>query len=112
MLEKGRRITRGEEFKRVFSKGALVKGEFISLKVKRTGVGGARFGFIVGQKIAKKAASRNLVKRRLRAAVARLMGKIEPGVDVVLMPSEKITERSFKEITLETEKVFKKARLL
>ncbi len=112
MLGKSRRITKGEEFKKVFSKGTLVKEEFISLKVKRTRGGEARFGFIVGQKIAKKAASRNRVKRRLRAAVARLMGKVEPGIDAVLMPSEKIAGKSFKEIALATEKLFKKARIL
>jgi ribonuclease P protein component len=115
MLAKSRRITRGEEFRRVFSKGTYVAGEFISLKVKRapTAVGGkARLGFIVGQKVAKKAALRNRVKRRLRAAVARIIEKIEPGADVVVIPSEKITGKSFKEIELAIERIFKKARLL
>lgn len=91
--------------------GIFIKGNFVSVKITRIKGGGAIY-FVVGQKVAKKAAARNRIKRRLRAAAARGIGKPKPGTAIFLMPSSDIVSKSFSEIEEELEKVFRKAGIL
>ena len=112
MLEKSRRITKENEFKNVFGGGALIKDEFISLKIVKKKSGDTRFGFIVGQKVSKSAVVRNKIKRRLRAVVEGFVGEVRPGMDVVVMTTPEITTKKTQEIKEKMEKVFRKAHIL
>ena len=46
---------------------------------------GARFGFVVSNKVNKRATRRNALKRRLRAAVRELLPTLLPDIDVVVV---------------------------
>lgn len=110
MLPKQNRLSKNDDFKEVFKKGRYVSGNFISLKVKKTEQDHSRFGFLVGQKIAKKATARNKIKRQLRAAAKEYREETTGAVDIVVMPSAEIGGKSFQDIREELGRIFEKAR--
>ncbi len=50
----------------------------------------SRFAFIVSNKVSKHATKRNLLKRRMRAAVASILDTVIPGKDVIIMGTQKL----------------------
>ena len=82
MLPKQHRLHRGEDFRRVLSRGRKHRGRFGLIAVLPNDVDTVRFGFIVS-KATGGAVTRNLIKRRLRAAAAELIHDA-PSVDVVV----------------------------
>lgn len=49
-----------------------------------------RFAFVVSNKVAKRANKRNLIKRRMRAAVGAVIDEVSPGTDVIIIGSQKL----------------------
>jgi len=113
MLEKKYRLTKKEDFTDVFKKGVWVRGRLISLRIKKTASAlPPRIGFVVGTKIAKKAVTRNKLKRQLRASFSRHIKEIKRGLNIVVVPAPEITKIGFQEISEEVERVLKKAHIL
>lgn len=112
MLKAERRLTRDKDFKLVFKKGRTFENEFLRIKFSETGPESSRFGFVVSKKISNKASQRNLLKRRLRAAVKFLLPKVKPGFDVIVWP--KASLKGKKIITLESslESILSRSKLL
>jgi len=79
------RLTRAAEFDAVTQLGRAVSGRYLTLRF-RTAEGGdaARVGYAVPRRVGG-AVDRNLVKRRLRDAVARNEQLLRPGTDYVLI---------------------------
>ncbi len=81
-----------------------------------------RFGFIVSQKVSKKAVVRNKIKRRFRSAVQEELGCrrgsetanrcLEKSLDVVLIALPGAEERSFKETHERIKRAFGKTGVL
>lgn len=92
MLPKINRLTATGDFRNVFSRGLLSESRLIRMKFVKNYKNFSRFGFIVSTKFHKKASKRNLVKRRLRAAVFFLFKKVKPGYDIVIWPKAAIKE--------------------
>ncbi len=92
MLSKINRLRLDKDFKKVFIGGKTAGNRFIKIKFIKNQRKETRFGFIVSAKFYKKASKRNLVKRRLRAAVFFLIKKIKTGYDIVIWPKEAIKE--------------------
>lgn len=84
-LPKRGRLTRAAEFDAVTQLGRSVGGRYLTLRY-RTAEGGetARIGYAVPRKVGG-AVDRNLVKRRLREAVARHEGLLVAATDYVLI---------------------------
>ena len=82
MLPKQHRLHRGEDFRRVLSRGRKHRSHLGLIAVLPNDVDAIRFGFIVS-KATGGAVTRNLIKRRLRAAAAELIHDA-PSVDVVV----------------------------
>ena len=113
MLEKKYRLTKKEDFDDVFQKGAWVRGRLISLRIKKTtNAVPPRIGFVVGQKIAKKAVTRNRLKRQLRASFSRHIKKITPGLDIVVVPAPDSTQKKFTDIHEEITHLLTKAHII
>lgn len=108
MLPKHHRLIKGNDFGEVLRGGKGVRGDFLTLKMKKTTNTYPRVGFLVTQKIAKKAAVRNKLKRRLRGAMRCYILRLRRGVDLVIIPRETILGKTFLEIKNETEKVLRK----
>jgi len=86
MLPQINRLKLDDDFQKVFragknSENTLIKIKFIKNKKKHS-----RFGFVISNKLAKRAVARNLIKRRLRFAASALLKNIRPGIDIVIWP--------------------------
>ncbi len=85
MLPGINRLKKKRDFERVFKQGRGLKEGFLSLKFVKNGLGATRFGFVVGQKVSRKAVVRNKVKRRLREFAKIVLGDVKKGFDVVVV---------------------------
>jgi len=68
MLPEENRLKSNDDFEKIFKYGKISENEFMKIKFLKNFKKHSRFGFIVSNKFAPKAAVRNLFKRRLRAA--------------------------------------------
>ncbi|MCK4781867.1 ribonuclease P protein component [Candidatus Parcubacteria bacterium] len=112
MLSKENRLRNKKDFDRIFKKGKGFKQDFLFLKLIKNNLETNRFGFIVSQKISKKAVIRNKIKRRLRESIKAKSGEMRVGYDVVLLPDTDIKEKSFEEINENVNRVLIKAKIL
>lgn len=110
MLPKKNRLKK-KDFEKVFKTGRGLKEDFLFLKTVKNNLKESRFGFIIPQKISKKAALRNKIKRRLRELVRIKLPKIKKGVDVILVANPGLEVKDFWEIEDILNKIFKKAKL-
>ncbi len=112
MLGKHYRLTKKKDFEKIFKEGKGLRKEFLAVKVRENQLKESRFGFVVSQKISKKAVVRNKIKRRLREIVRLKINHIKKGFDVVLIALPGIETRKFKEIDNLVEEIFKKSKIL
>ncbi len=112
MLPKENRLKRNKDFEQVFKKGRGLRKDFLFLKVLEKEDGESKFGFVVSQKISKKAVLRNKVKRKLREIVRKRIKKIKKGVDGVLVALPGIEEKSFRELEGAIVELFEKAGII
>lgn len=82
------------------------------MKVVRNGRDMTRFGFSVSVKVAKRATERNTMKRRLRAAAARLTPKIIQGFDIIIIARHQLRGTPTARVTQILEGLLKRARLV
>ncbi|MFH1308467.1 MAG: ribonuclease P protein component [Patescibacteria group bacterium] len=106
MLRKQNRLKKKTDFDSVYKKGYTIAGKLVFLKVLKNKTQNSRFGFIVSKKVSKKAVIRNKIKRRLRSIVKNI--DIKNGIDVIITTNPEIVEKTYQEIKLEMEDLFKK----
>jgi len=112
MLPKINRIKKKKDFEVIFKTAKSLKESFVILKTVKNNLGVNRFGFVVSQKVSKKATERNRVRRRL-ASIIKSEGKnIKAGTDLVLIALPGIEKRSFLEIKDFFNKVINKAGIV
>lgn len=116
MLTKENRLRKKKDFEIIFKNGKTFKEGFLILKIIKTNLEKNRFGFIISQKVSKKATVRNRIKRKLREVV-RLNIKEgsddkEKGVDVALIILPGIDKKDFSEAKESLIKLFKKVGLV
>lgn len=112
MLKKELRIRKQKDFDNIFSKGAYFSEKFLALKVVENELEISRFGFIVSNKISKKAVERNRIKRLLRESVRLRWDKISPGFDAIFIFRGKEIKKSLNEIDTVVENLLKRSGLL
>ncbi len=88
----------------------MTGGRLLVVRHAENGLGVSRWGFAVGKRIAKKAAVRNRVRRRLREC-GRLL-TVRGGVDLIVSARGGAVEASFQELREELERALGRARLL
>ncbi len=111
MLPPKNRLKKKTDFERVFRKGKAVREDFLLLKFAKNNLETSRFGFVVGQKISKKAVLRNKVKRRLRETVKKKLSEIKPGFDGVWVALKGSETQNFEEIKAVVKKILQKSKL-
>ena len=111
MLKKLNRITRDKDFKKIFKRSKKIDTKNLVIRIAKRNIEhnrhqsssqistnpkklpadsyqlprGSRFGFVVSNKINKRATRRNALKRRLRAAVREILPNIDPNIDVIVL---------------------------
>lgn len=85
-------------FKEVFTGGRSTHSTTFTLKkiVKPNSL--TLFSVVVSAKVAKKAVKRNLIKRRIRAALVELKSSIQPGSVIIVFTKPSIVSMSYTEI--------------
>jgi ribonuclease P protein component len=111
MLAKINRLTKKKDIERVFKKGKGFKEDFLILKTLNNNLNESRFGFIVSQKISKKANLRNKLRRRLRELVRTKLKRIKTGRDNLVIALPGLEKKDFWEIEESLNKLFLKAKL-
>lgn len=112
MLPKENRLKKGKDFESVFREGKGFKENFLFLKILENNLNKTRFGFIVSQKVSKKAALRNKTKRKLREAVREKLKEVKKGIDGILVASPGLEKKDFWEIKESIDNIFKKAGII
>lgn len=111
MLPRKYRLRKKKDFEGVFNKGKAVHNKEISLHFLKNDLNYSRFGFIVSTKAAKRAVSRNKVRRQLREIIRLKLDKIEKGLDIILVVRKEALQREFLELTECLFFLFKKAKI-
>jgi ribonuclease P protein component, eubacterial len=112
MLPKINRIKKEKDFGEVFRNSRSFKNALFIFKVKENSIGVNRFGFVVSNKVSKKAVVRNKIKRRLSEAVKIRMGNIKIGRDLVFIALPVIGKKEFSEIKEAVDSALISANLL
>ena len=112
MLSKINRLQKRKDFDWVFKRGLKFKEDFLSLRVVKNNLKNSRFGFIVSQKISKKATLRNKIKRRLRMIIRVKMQKIKKRLDIIMVANPGLEKKDFWELEEILYTLLKKANLL
>lgn len=73
-------------------------GPLMSVRVRRSGLAGVRFGFATGKELGG-AVERNQVRRRLRVSVQALTPSLLPGSDILVVARKSSVAASGSEIT-------------
>ncbi|TEU01915.1 ribonuclease P protein component [Candidatus Woesebacteria bacterium] len=112
MLTRVNRLTGTGNFDRVKEEGSLFQSESFAIAILlREDEEPSRFGFIVSNKISKRANIRNKIKRILREAVKANLPELKSGFDVIFLVKKVALARQAKDIMNEVSIVFKKADL-
>lgn len=85
MLSRLHRITKQKDFDVLFRKAKSFQGKELVLRVREFGEGETRAGVIVSKKSAKKATTRNRLKRLIRETLAVFIPLFPKGTDVVVI---------------------------
>lgn len=117
MLRKPLRLTKKNDFEAIASQGKAYYCPILMLKSLKNKFKYNRFGFIVSNKVSKKAAQRNLIKRRIREIIRLNLSEIKKGYDIVIIVSPKIINSQgkvlkYQEIEKYLMTILKKAKLI
>ncbi len=109
MLPAKNRLTKKKDFDAVFKGGRSIKNGFLILKILKNQLKNSRFGFVVSKKVSNKAVVRNMVKRRLRKAVADGLKEMRESADIVIITLPGTEKKEFSEIQEAIKKGFRAA---
>ncbi len=112
MLPRANRLKRIKDFQVVLKMGKGRKEDFLILKYLKNKLSINRVGFIVSQKVAKKATQRNKIKRRLREVVRKNLNRLTPGYDMIFIAQKGSEEKKFSELEEKVEQLLKKTKIL
>jgi len=112
MLPRKYRLTADKDISKVFKKGRPAGAGAFGIRYAPNGKMVARFAFVVGTKVSKKAVVRNRLKRQLREIVHAEIAAFRPGVDVVIMARKEALDVTFAEMKKTVIGGFRRAGLL
>lgn len=104
-------LSKKKDFEETFKKGRSSFDSIIGIKCLKNNIETSRFGLVVSTKVSKKAVERNLIKRRLRAAVRECLFGLYSGYDCIIIALPLINKKKYSEILDSLDKHFKKLKL-
>ncbi|PIU16569.1 ribonuclease P protein component [bacterium (Candidatus Gribaldobacteria) CG08_land_8_20_14_0_20_39_15] len=111
MLPKEHRLKKKNDFSQVLRHGFALADSCLVLRFCRNQQELSRVGFVCSKKVAKKAVSRNRIKRCLREVVRMLLPNIMPGYDLVFLVRPGLVDKDSATFRLVMERLLKKARI-
>lgn len=110
-MERGHRLTRNVDFRRVRQEGASFSNRLLVLCALPSESEAIRFGFSASRYVGK-ATVRNRLKRLLREAARQYLPVVAPGWDLVLIARSAAAGADFHQICAAVENLLGEARLL
>lgn len=105
VLERALRLNNDRDINRVFKKGQFATGELFRIKYLRNNLSKPRVTVLAGLKFSKKAVIRNLIKRRVRAYIAKTIKNLKD-LDIVIMPKNNDPQKfSYANVAKDLEKI-------
>ena len=98
MLPRINRIKRKKDFEFIFKNSRIFRNSLFIFRIGKNNLGLNRFGFIISQKVSKKATIRNRIRRRLAEVIKLNADKIKVGTDLVLIVLPLAGKKEFIEI--------------
>jgi len=111
MLSKKNLLKKKTDIDRVFKKGNGFKEDFLLLKAVKNSLSFSRFGFVVSQKVSKKAVLRNKIRRRLKEIIGAKLDRIKNSQDCLLIALPGLENKDFWEMEEIIYKLFIKGNL-
>jgi ribonuclease P protein component len=111
MLSRKNLLKKKTDIERVFKKGKGFKEDFLLLKAVKNSLGLSRFGFVVSQKVSKKAVLRNKIRRRLKEILGAKLKRIKNDYDCLLIVLPGLENKDFWEMEYIINKLFIKGNL-
>ncbi len=105
MLAKTSRLTKENDFKKVFNLGKKITGRFFAAYFLKT-PGKTRVAVIVSNKISKKAVIRNKLKRRMREIIKKNLEGLE--YDIVVSAKLSALDQKYSELSEDLSSSLKK----
>ena len=111
MLPRNSRITKQADWHHIHRHGTVTQSKDIVLKKVRNQFKRPRFGIIVGAKVSKQATERNLIKRRIRAIIAKYSAKVKAGYDIIFITRPSIKNKKYIELEEQINQLLTRAKL-
>lgn len=111
MLPRQHRLVKRSDFSRVYKGGKAFFSHLTKLRYIQNGSSVTRVGFVVSTKVHKKAAVRNLLKRRYREAFKTFLPLLKPGLDIVVTAQKTALDKSYAELEQSLRSVLQRAKL-
>jgi ribonuclease P protein component len=112
MLSKLNRLKKKKDFEATFKKGKFLKSKNFILRFAKNNLEFSRFGFIVSQKVSKKAVVRNKVRRRVSAIIKNSFESIKPGQDIIFIALFGADKKNFSEVKEEVLEILNTSKLI
>ena len=114
MLSRAHRLRGDAVFKHLMRVGRPFFGQSITFRIAPQGDDRSqpsRFAFVVSTKVSKKAVERNLLRRRLREIIRKVLPRIKSGLDIMISTRPQACKLSFQELEQEVHALLTKSRL-
>jgi ribonuclease P protein component len=112
MLPKINRIRKKRDFEIIFKKGEGIKNSLLILKVYKNNFDQNRFGFVVSQKVSKKATERNKIRRRMSEIIKSELKDMKSGLDLVFVSLPSLNKKDFLETKKAVDDLLTKAKII
>ena len=113
------RLKHWREFRAVYRKGIrnygsslVLRALFIPQTETQSQLFPTRIGISISTKVSKKAVRRNLIKRRIKAAVQELLPRIDDGWHIVIVVKDRATECKYVDFLRELEQLLIKSNII
>ncbi len=111
-LSKKFRVKKKKDFDEIFKNGRFVAGTFLFLKSKKNNQAFSRAAVVVSSRIARKATTRNLIRRRIFSSLGPILDKIRPSQDMVLVINNPEASHHIEEIPNDLLAAIRKLKIL
>jgi ribonuclease P protein component len=118
-LPQGNRLKRRQDFQAVYQQGDRYSSPHLILRAlppsqatEPSQRSPCQLGISISQKVSKKAVTRNLIKRRIRAAFRELLPHLSPGWKLVIVVRSQAVECNYEHFLRELKQLFVKAEII
>ncbi|MDO8503737.1 MAG: ribonuclease P protein component [bacterium] len=109
MFPRENRLTEKSDFAKVLKEGRIFGGVLLSLAVYKGEGSFPKIGFIVSNKISKKAVERNRLKRLIRQGIRLHLSDIKDGMYLVFLAKKTAAGAASEEIIRESQALLKRS---